>query len=302
MRRRAGMVAAVCALVTVTACGTAGAGSGSVSAASSGELYTMAPYEGVGAWVDVFDWTAEYNRGNPEFVAADVDTLADLGVETLYIQTSRYISPHAVMEVERLEGIIDRAHGHGMAVVGWYLPELEDVGSDLIRFTAAANLLDLDGLAVDIEPLLIGEANNVELVELTERLDAEIDGVIGGIVVPPVVTDVINTDFWPDFPWDEIRDHYDVWLPMSYWSNRPESNPYHDAERYTRENIERLRDHVGDDAPIHNIGGISHQVDPYEVRQMVQAARAEDALGVSFYDVVAARSNTRLIWFELMKW
>jgi hypothetical protein len=291
-----------CAVVTMVGCGTAGAGSGSVSPASAHEPFTIEPYEGVGAWVDVFDWTAEYNRGEPDFVVDDVDTLAEMGVETLYIQTSRYISPDAVMEVDRLSAIIDRAHSHDMAVVGWYLPELVNVGSDLIRFTAAVNLLDLDGLAVDIEPLRVGEARNDELVELTELLDEEIAGVLGGIVVPPVVTDVINTNFWPNFPWDGIRDHYDVWLPMAYWTNRPEDNVYHDAALYTAENMDRLRRHLGGPAPIHMIGGISDAVDPFEVRQMVQTARRENAIGVSFYDVVAARSNTRLIWLELMKW
>src|SRR3546814_4189369 len=55
------------------------------------------------------------------------------------------------MEHQRQLDLINRAKAHGMYVVGWYLPMLEDVDTDLHRLVAAATRLPLDGLGVDIE-------------------------------------------------------------------------------------------------------------------------------------------------------
>ena len=63
---------------------------------------------------------------------------------------------------------------------------------------------------------------------------------IGGIVLPPVVMEVINPNYWPDFPWTGIAPYFDVWLPMSYWTNRTQASGYRDGYSYTAENIVRL--------------------------------------------------------------
>ena len=55
-------------------------------------------------------------------------------------------------------------------------------------------------------------------------------------MLPPVVTDVLNTAYWPDFPWRELRDLYDVWLPMAYWSNRSEEG-FTDPHWYVSESL-----------------------------------------------------------------
>ena len=75
--------------------------------------------------------------------------------------------------------------------------------------------------------------------------------------MPPVLTEVVNPDFWPGFPWAEIAPLYDVWLPMSYWSFRSEASGYGNGYTYNEESTRRLRNNVGDqNALVHGIGGI----------------------------------------------
>jgi hypothetical protein len=157
-----------------------------------------------------------------------------------------------------------------------------------------------DGVGVDIEDLSVIDVDvrNARLVNLSARLAAANPQVaIGAIVLPPVVTDVLNTAYWPRFPWRELAPHYEVWLPMAYWSNRAGDPVWHDAERYTRENISRVRDHLGDPcAPISVIGGFGDTVTASEYAGMARAAAGERAIGVSVFDWATTPTAT---WPEL---
>ena len=50
---------------------------------------TLDAYRGLGTWVDVYDWSVTYAQGEPPVGLADVDRMADVGVQTLYIQASK---------------------------------------------------------------------------------------------------------------------------------------------------------------------------------------------------------------------
>src|SRR5690606_15877221 len=95
--------------------------------------FTLEPYRGLGAWMDVYDWSATFAKGGPALEPDAVDVLAAQGVQTLYIQASKWDAPTDVLEPERLLAFIERADHHGIAVVGWYLPTLEDPARDLQR-------------------------------------------------------------------------------------------------------------------------------------------------------------------------
>ena len=49
--------------------------------------------------------------------------------------------------------------------------------------------------------------------------------------------DVINVNFWPNFPWASLAPYYNVWMPMNYWTGRTQASGYHDGYRYTVDNI-----------------------------------------------------------------
>ena len=227
---------------------------------------TADPYLGYGTWVDVFDYSPPYAGPTPPVSVTDLDEMAADGVKTVFLQAARLDdrSPGGLEDPWLLAEFLHAAHARGLSVVAWYLPEWSPDSSDLDRLV----LLDeyevlgqrFDGVAVDIEWTgddLEPEERSQRLVDLAEAARASIDGPIGAIVLPPVLIEVVNEDFWPGFPWAEIAPHYDVWLPMSYWSFRSDESGYGDGYTYNAESTRRLRENIGDpDAMVHGIGGI----------------------------------------------
>jgi hypothetical protein len=213
--------------------------------------------------------------------------MAQAGVQTLYVQTSKWDAPTDVLEPERLLPMIERARALGIRVVAWYLPTFEDPAADMGRLMAASRL-PVDALAVDIESLKFKDVpeRNRRLLEISTVLRREVPHLaLGAIPYPPVVTDVINPNLWPSFPWAELAPLYDIWLPMSYQSDRKESSGYRDAYRYASENIDRMRVHLGNpNAPVHAIGGIADRTGPTDVAGLHRAASERGALGGSLYD------------------
>ena len=255
-------------------------------------------YEGLGAWVDVYDYVPVYQKpAEPQLaIPAAVDELADRGVRTLFLQATRLDprSPEGIVDRGRVGEFLTRAHNRGIRVVAWYLPKFADVDVDL------ANLLLIrdfevdghrfDGIAVDIEwrQDVPGDAErNRRLIELSQRLRRAVGtDALGAIVLPPVLTEVVNPRYWPDFAWSELAPYYDVWLPMAYWTFRPSASGYRDGYRYTDESIRRLRANLGNPgAAVHPIGGIADDATEEDYRGFVRAAREKGAVGLSMYDL-----------------
>ncbi|MGH2686971.1 MAG: hypothetical protein ACRDJP_16025, partial [Actinomycetota bacterium] len=251
--------------------------------------FTLAPYAGLGTWLDVYDWSMTYARGRTEPAVGliHIHRMAQLGVQTLYIQASKWDAPTDVLEPERLVPLMAEARKLGMSVVVWYLPTLEDPAADLRRLLAIA-ALDVDGLAVDIESTKVPDPaeRSRRLIDLSAALRAALPGrAIGAIPLDPVTIEVINPRFWPGFPWRELAPLYDVWMPMAYWTFRKQSSGYRDGYRYTAENIDRTRANLGNPtAPVHALGGIGDQATPEQVDGMLRAAAERRAVGGSLYD------------------
>jgi len=251
------------------------------------ERWTLEPHEGLAAWVDAFDWSEALGGPSPPVGEDDMAAMADLGVQTVYLQASHLGVPEQViLEPDRLEGLIDAAHHEGLSVVAWYLPTFADLDEDLERLLAVAEL-DVDGLAVDIESTVIEDPaeRNARLLELSTALrDAVGDRVLGAITPSAVHLQTVNPDYWPDFPWAEVADIYDLILPMTYWTIRlPE---WRDGNRYVGENIDRIHAAVGDvDYPLHVIGGIADEATDEQVRGMLDAIEARPGvIGGGLYD------------------
>jgi hypothetical protein len=247
----------------------------------------LEPYRGMGTWSDVYDWTRTYTNGRPVTGPADVDAMAERGVQTLYIQASKWDSKTDIVDPDLLQPILDRAKERGLRVVAWYLPTLTDLQSDLRRMVAIAALRNVDSLGVDIESREVAdvEDRNRRLVELSAALRQALPGrTISAIVLPPVVLEVVNPAYWPNFPYKALAPHYDVWMTMGYWTNRKQSSGYRDAYRYTKENVDRLRANLGANVPVHPIGGLGAGTTPADVEAYRQAAIDTSSLGGSLYD------------------
>jgi hypothetical protein len=237
-------------------------------------------FSGVGAWVDVFDWSRTFG-GDALLEPPDVEAMADAGIQTLYIQGTRANAEEDVLEPARLKGLLDRADEEGLATVVWYVPSLVDPAADLRRLEALADL-DVDAVAVDIEARDVPDPaeRNRRLVQLSRDLrEALPDTAIGAVPVAPVLLEVVNRDFWPDFPWADLADSYDA------STDRRADSGYRDAERYLTENVLRLRANLDEPrAPVHAIGGLAEDLTVADVEAHVRAARAAGAVGVSLYD------------------
>jgi hypothetical protein len=249
-------------------------------------------YRGAGAWVDVFDLRAE---GGAALTPASVDDMADAGVRTLYLQVARDDDPArepGLDDPATAARFLVRAHERGLRVVGWYVPRFGDVDRDLEHLLAIADFEVLghrfDGVAVDIEwtgTVADAAERSDRLVELSQRLRAAVgDAVLGAIVMPPVQLDVVNPAYWPGYPWDELAPLYDVWLPMGYWTDRTVASGYRHAATYTAENLERLRDHVGDDAAVHAIGGLAETTTAEDLAGFAATLAEHEVVGASIYD------------------
>jgi hypothetical protein len=252
----------------------------------------VSPYAGVGTWLSRYRFTREFGGASPPVTPADVDVMAAAGIRTIYLQPAADDQRYpGLLSTDVLAEFLERAHAHDMQVVAWYLPRFGDIAGDLRRLQAIADFRAdgqaFDAIAVDIEytESVALEPRNAALVELSRDLRAALPDVeLGAIVLPPVVTDVINTAYWPDFPWQELRDLYDVWLPMAYWSDRSEEG-FTDPHWYVGENIARVREHLGDRCAVVSVaGGYDVETTAEDYAAMVRAATEQRAVGVSIWD------------------
>jgi len=246
---------------------------------------------GTGAWVDVYDWSPTFVNFKkagavPSFTLSRIDRMADAGISTLYIQTAKSDIPDAVLDRELLTSIIAKARSRSMRVVGWYLPTFADPAADQAHLAATADL-GVDGLGVDIESTVTElTLRNQRLVDLSNWLRQTYPAMpLSAIVLPPVVTDIINLKYWPQFPWQQLAASYDVWMPMSYWTNRTPASGWRDGYLYTRENIDRVRANLGlPTATVHPVGGLSDAATDHDIDGFIQAANEKGAIGAGLYD------------------
>jgi hypothetical protein len=255
----------------------------------------LSAYDGLGTWIDAFDYGPAYAGGDPAVTPDDVEAMADSGVRTLYLQANRddERTPEGFVDRDLRDRFVLAAHERDMAVVGWYLPTFVSVATDLGHLQ---DLLDyeveghrLDGIGVDIEfteAVPNTSRRNSKLLQLSRRLDrAAGETPISAIVLPPVLIEVVNPDFWPEFPWAELEPHYDIWLPMSYWTQRTESSGYNDGARYHEESHTRLLANLGNpDALVHGIGGIGDETTGADLLAFTRSLAATGAVGGSVYD------------------
>lgn len=260
--------------------------------------------------MDVYDFAPEFQASGapPPITPASVDTMAAQGIKTIFLQASKddvRSPPGDIVHPELVGAFVTKAHAKGIRVVAWFLPKLADVGADARRLGSLhdfrAEGQRFDGIGVDIEwrkDVPDAGERNARLIDLSRRIRAYApEEALGAIVMPPVVTEVINPAFWPGFPWRELAPSYDVWLPMGYWTNRTGESGWRDAHRYTDENIRLLRERVGNPAvAVHAIGGIGDRSTPGDYSGFLKAAAGSRAIGASVYDY---RTTTNESWAVL---
>jgi hypothetical protein len=273
-------VAILIALLTAV-----GAGAG---AAPSPVVVLNAPklgaYRGLGSWVDIYE---EGAWNHPKRTAR---VLAGHGVRTLYLETSNYRRPTAILYPNKTERMIHAAHARGIKVVAWYLPGFDDLDRDLARSKAAIDLRTskgqrFDSFALDIEASIVTPPSKrtKRLLTLSRKIRAHAGpSYTLGAIIPSPRGMQLNKGYWPGFPYEKLAARYDVFVPMTYYSWRTEGAT--GANDYTARNIRIIRKKTGEPTvPIHVIGGIGDGSMGPETRGFVRACREHGVIGCSMY-------------------
>lgn len=265
------------------------------------------PYRGFGAWVDIYDYAIRDTMNIPEAV----NVMADRGVKTLYLQTSRWKDPNDIVNVGAVNTFLEESHRRGMKVIGWYVPGFGNLDRDIRRSLVVLEHKtpgghQFDGYAPDIETREEVGGNaaryHAGVAEFSNRLRAQLPNAVIGAIVDDAKNNLRAPDRHAGFPWAEISKNYDVVLPMAYWSVTKGRNggcgTQYDANAYIREVVSLTRGYMGSDRPIHPIGGIADCVTESEVIGYVEAANAV-GIGGSFYDYATTQSSGVPIWKHL---
>lgn len=255
-------------------------------------------FQGLGAWVDLFDLNLDHR--------AVTQQLAAQGVRTLYLQTGR---SNSRTQVEPGVGRwLAAGHAAGLKVVGWYLPFYAKVPFDVDRTLAVARFRyrghRFDGIGVDIEyraavrgPLAWGQRVVRHLREVRAALGP---GVPLAAIPPTPLQMRVAPLYWAGFPWRGIAAESDALLLMSYWSDRSgcpqirEHCPY----EFTRLNIQMARALAGrPDILVHVVGGVGDAINARELSAFIRGAADGAADGASIYDV----RTTKPRWWEALR-
>jgi hypothetical protein len=250
-------------------------------------LLELRPYRDLGSWIDMFD------KGPWKKPQHAVTRAANRGVSTLFIQTANYRSRHALYRPTKLAELVDAAHLAGLDVVAWYLPSFKSLKKDVKRAKAAIDFTTdtggrFDSFAMDIESTKV--QNNNRRNERMLRLSRRVRNYVGGSYAMAAIVPEAGALYWPGFPYLAVSEHYDVFMPMGYFTYRVHGRAA--VRRYTRENIDAIRFGVSDASfPVHAIGGIAGRTGPGEVEAFVKAVKGRAALGGSLYDLPITEIN-----------
>ena len=256
----------------------------------------LSAYTGLATWVDLYDPRV---LTRPETAVA---SMARHGVRTLFLETSNYQMRQDIVRPDRIGRFVEAAHARGIQVVAWYVPSFANLARDKRRVLAAINFRSrggeqFDSFALDIEASVVrsAAARSARLVLLANRLRAAAPDLTLGAIVPSPRGMQRLSWYWPGFPFEQLAQDFDVFLPMGYFTYRSRQPRFSNV--YTRLNISLLREWTGNPAlPVHAIGGLARDASPAQVKAFVKAARTGDVIGSSLYDFA---DTTARQWLEL---
>jgi hypothetical protein len=239
-------------------------------------------------------------------IPAAVRIMADRGVKTLYLQTSRWKDPQDIVSPTAVNMFLDSASKHGISVIGWYVPGFGDMDRDIRRSVAVVHYTSpagnrFTGFAPDIETKEELRRDRVRfnagVAEYSRRLRETLPDKVLGAIVLDAKNNLRAPAAWANFPWPEIGKHYDVILPMAYWSvtkARACGTQYNTLE-YVRDVATLTETLMGLRKPYHMVGGVADCITEDELTGFVRASK-EVAIGGSLYDFATTQASAVKIW------
>jgi len=150
-----------------------------------------------------------------------------------------------------------------------------------------------DSFALDIEASDVRTValRNTRLLALSAALRSAVgDAYTLGAIVPSAVGMEKHPKYWPGFPYGQLAQSYDVFLPMAYSTYRVKGRTM--SARYVMRSVALLRAGAGADVPVHVIGGIANRMGPSETAGFLDAVARCGPIGYSLYDFPITSSGT----------
>jgi hypothetical protein len=203
------------------------------------------PLDGVrgkGSWLMIFD--GDWNDPDADRAAAIVDSAVRADLSHLYIRVAD--SKHHFYGAPALQDLLPIAHAHGLSIIGWIEPMLDDPTADAADALAAAQFEEqgqrLDGLALTIEGSSTSDPN----------VGQYLSGIRGGITGMNglgnrylLIASTLPMPYdHPGYAYATMSRYCQVFAPMVYWraTGLPQYSGVDGTRAYVAQVFQQFRD------------------------------------------------------------
>jgi hypothetical protein len=171
--------------------------------------------KGKGSWLMIFN--GDWNNPDADRAAAIVDAAVRADLSHLYIRIAD--SKHHFYGASALQDLLPIAHAHGLSIIGWIEPMLDDPTSDASDAIAAADFEEqgqrLDGLALTIEGDSMSDPNVGQYVS---GIRTGVPGLNGLGARYLLIASTLPTPYdHPGYAYATLSRYCQVFAPMAYW-------------------------------------------------------------------------------------
>jgi hypothetical protein len=198
--------------------------------------------KGKGAWLMIFD--GDWNDPDADRAAAIVDAAVRADLSHLYIRIAD--SRHHFYGASALQDLLPIAHAHGLSIIGWIEPMLDDPTSDTADALAAAQFEEqgqrLDGLALTIEGDITWDPN---VGQYLSGIRGGIQGMNGVGERYLLVASTLPTPYdHPGYAYATMSRYCQVFAPMVYWraTGLPQYSGTDGTRAYVDQVFQQFRD------------------------------------------------------------
>jgi hypothetical protein len=217
--------------------------------------------KGKGSWLMIFD--GDWTNPDPDRAAAIVDAAVHADLSHLYVRVAD--SRHHFYAASALQDLLPIAHAHGLSIIGWIEPMLDDPTGDAADAIAAAQFEEqgqrLDGLALTVEADVTWDPN---VGQYLSGIRSGIPGMNGLGDRYLLIASTLPTPYdHPGYAYATMSRYCQVFAPMVYW--RATGLPQYSGTDGTRAYLDQVFAQFRDPA-----------VNPYH-RPLTITAQAYDA-------------------------
>jgi len=198
--------------------------------------------KGKGAWLMIFD--GDWNDPDADRAAAIVDAAVRADLSHLYIRIAD--SRRHFYGASALQDLLPIAHAHGLSIIGWIEPMLDDPTSDTADALAAAQFEEqgqrLDGLALTIEGDSTSDPN---VGQYLLGIRGGIQGMNGVGERYLLVASTLPMPYdHPGYAYATLSRYCQVFAPMVYWraTGLPQYSGTDGTRAYVDQVFQQFRD------------------------------------------------------------